>query len=238
LAGPQTTPPPSGPPAQGGGHHQEPDQRPSGQNLVAISRPGGGARGPEAPGNDADLTAAPDSGGRGTAVATLPARPNPQAAPPVANPDTAPGVAGLMGTLATSLLIHVDRPGDGVVTEAGPVVGRYQPSAPVGAAVLPAAVPGEEPAEGRSVVPPVVPAVLAALPSVELAALETGLRQFLAQLEAAGRDLTGDDGDGLGPWLVAAGAAAAACEIARRQLRRQADATPPAGYPPIRLARE
>jgi hypothetical protein len=64
---------------------------------------------------------------------------------------------------------------------------------------------------------------LLALPPLDVTALERGLQQFLARLEAAGRDLVGDgDGARIVPWVVAGAATAAACEIARRQLRRYA----------------
>jgi hypothetical protein len=60
------------------------------------------------------------------------------------------------------------------------------------------------------------------------------MRQFLVQLGETGVELAGErDGAGLFPWVVAGGAAVAACEIARRQLGRHAgagDRTP--GSPP------
>jgi hypothetical protein len=63
--------------------------------------------------------------------------------------------------------------------------------------------------------------VLAFLPSLDLAGLEQGIQQFLDQLERVGERLLGDgDGGGLGVWLAAGVAAAVACEIGRRQLRR------------------
>jgi hypothetical protein len=54
-----------------------------------------------------------------------------------------------------------------------------------------------------------------------VAAVEAGLRQFLEQLERVGECLTAERDDSeLWPWVVAAAAAATACEIARRQLRQ------------------
>jgi hypothetical protein len=54
-----------------------------------------------------------------------------------------------------------------------------------------------------------------------MAALGRGLRQFLGEIERVGHELVRDeDGSGLRPWLVAGAASAAACEIARRQLKR------------------
>jgi hypothetical protein len=62
------------------------------------------------------------------------------------------------------------------------------------------------------------------LPPVPLAAVEAGMRRFLEQLEQVGQGLAGDqDEGGLGAWIAAGAAAAAACEIARRQLRRTAE---------------
>jgi hypothetical protein len=85
-------------------------------------------------------------------------------------------------------------------------------------AVIPDQEQGETLTAGLSPQPFGVPALL---PRVPLAAVEAGLQQFLQQLERAGRSLTAD-GEEHGPWswVVAGAAAAAACEIARRQLRR------------------
>ena len=61
---------------------------------------------------------------------------------------------------------------------------------------------------------------LSVLPTVDVAALEQGMRHFLRQLQGVGEELTSrHDKPGMGVWLVAGTAAAAACEIARRQLR-------------------
>jgi len=63
---------------------------------------------------------------------------------------------------------------------------------------------------------PQVSGVLSVLP-----ALERGMKHFLEQLQGVGDNLAGTrDATGLGIWVVAGTAAAAACEIARRQLRR------------------
>jgi hypothetical protein len=63
--------------------------------------------------------------------------------------------------------------------------------------------------------------VLPILPPGPIAALEAGLKGFLEQLERAGQRLAADrEEGGLWSWVVAGTAAAAACEIARRQLRR------------------
>src|SRR5262249_15876385 len=72
---------------------------------------------------------------------------------------------------------------------------------------------------------PSAAAVLAPLAAIDVAALGHGLGQFLHQIEKGGEQLVGD-GDGLRPWLVAGAAAAAACEIARRQLRQATEYAP------------
>jgi hypothetical protein len=65
--------------------------------------------------------------------------------------------------------------------------------------------------------------LLTVLPMVDLSALELGMRRFLEHLERKGQPLAWPpDGTGQWPWVVAGAAAAAACEIARRQLRRPA----------------
>jgi hypothetical protein len=73
--------------------------------------------------------------------------------------------------------------------------------------------PGEEPSQ--------VSDVLTALAPGDLSALERGLLHFLERLGPAGSRPAGDrEGTTLYPWVVAGAAAVAACEIARRQLRR------------------
>ena len=63
------------------------------------------------------------------------------------------------------------------------------------------------------------PGVLSVLPTLDVTALEQGMRHFLRQLQGVSEDLTGKrDKPGMGVWLVAGTAAAAACEIARRQM--------------------
>lgn len=82
----------------------------------------------------------------------------------------------------------------------------------------PAIPAGEEPS-----LPPLLRGseVLAVLPPFDVSALERGMQQFLEGLERLGPRLTVDgDGSRLWPWIVAVTAAATACEIARRQLRR------------------
>jgi hypothetical protein len=67
-----------------------------------------------------------------------------------------------------------------------------------------------------------VSGLLTALPFGDLSALDLGLKQFLEEVRQAGQDLARHPEE---TWLcfwVVAGAAAAAAEIARRQLRRPA----------------
>jgi hypothetical protein len=61
---------------------------------------------------------------------------------------------------------------------------------------------------------------LSVLPALNVTALEQAMKHFLRHLQTTGDDLTAKyEKAGLGVWLVAGTAAAAACEIARRQLR-------------------
>jgi hypothetical protein len=63
--------------------------------------------------------------------------------------------------------------------------------------------------------------MLSTFPTLNVTALEQGMQHFLGQLQRAGEDLTGTGhGPGLGIWLAAGAAAALACEVGRRQLRR------------------
>jgi hypothetical protein len=69
--------------------------------------------------------------------------------------------------------------------------------------------------------------VLGVLPPVDLAALDIAVQQFLARLEQAVPQLARHpDGQGLISWVVAAAAAAVACEIGRRQLRHRTAPAP------------
>lgn len=68
-----------------------------------------------------------------------------------------------------------------------------------------------------------VPMLLSILPTVEIAGFSRGIRQFLSGVKAAAAKVT-EEASGLREWIVAGVAAAAACEIARRQLRRQREA--------------
>jgi hypothetical protein len=70
--------------------------------------------------------------------------------------------------------------------------------------------------------PATLPGVLSLLPPLDLVSLERGLRQFVAQIESAGQSLLRPVARGnMWPWVVAAAAALAACEIARREFRGQ-----------------
>jgi hypothetical protein len=61
------------------------------------------------------------------------------------------------------------------------------------------------------------------VPAVALTRLEQGVRELLERVEREGQRAAAEGpGAALAPWLVAGAAAAAACEIARRQVRRTA----------------
>jgi hypothetical protein len=67
------------------------------------------------------------------------------------------------------------------------------------------------------------PGVLSVLTPFDVSALELGMQKFLEHMNQMSRDLVKDqEGSGLWPWVAAVGAAALACEIARRQVKRHA----------------
>ena len=177
-----------------------------------------------------------------TVTATTAAPPNPQSRFLFLSlADAQGGRAEAPGFFPTQASARALREGDGVVAGPGPSLGYSQPLPPR-VATSAATSQDEEPAgEGLKLPPPTVPGVLASLPPLDLSALDHGLRQFLEQLDWVGQKLTRRrDGTGLDPWFVAAAAAAAACEIARRQFRRHADvaaeeANPIPGSPLDRL---
>jgi hypothetical protein len=68
-----------------------------------------------------------------------------------------------------------------------------------------------------------VPMLLSILPTVEIAGFSRGIRQFLSGVKSAAVKVA-EEASGLREWIVAGVAAAAACEIARRQLRRNREA--------------
>jgi hypothetical protein len=75
--------------------------------------------------------------------------------------------------------------------------------------------------------PPSLSSVLSVLPPLDLAGLERGLRQFVAQLESTGQTLLRPvERSEFWPWIVAAAAALAACEIARREFRSSESRAP------------
>jgi hypothetical protein len=136
---------------------------------------------------------------------------------PQANPAAAaipPLVAPLplaLGRTADGMALAVPAPAQPLATPAG---GGAQAAVPESAE--PPLAPEETPAAAP---------VLAPLATIDMASLGRGLGQFLHQIEKVGEELVGD-GDGLRPWLIAGAAAATACEIARRQLRRAAEFAP------------
>jgi hypothetical protein len=84
------------------------------------------------------------------------------------------------------------------------------------------------PAEEQLELPaPLVSGLLGALPAPSLPTLQQDMQQFLGALEHAGRQLAQHPEEtALLPWVLTGVAAAAACELARRQvLRSHAAAT-------------
>jgi hypothetical protein len=84
------------------------------------------------------------------------------------------------------------------------------------------AMPARRKAVDDVVLPaPHVSGALAALPSFNLSALEQSIEQFLKGLEKLGPRLALEESaSSWWPWIVAGVAAATACEITRRELRR------------------
>jgi hypothetical protein len=131
------------------------------------------------------------------------------------NPAVVPALSGeLQGQIAAPLSARTVRPGVEIVPP-GPA---WLTQGPTATAAATPAVEDSQPAEAKSV-ESALPGVLAALPTIDMAALGHGLQQFLTRIERAGEELVGD-GDGLRPWIVAGAAAATACEIARRQMAK------------------
>jgi hypothetical protein len=193
----------------------------------ASPAPAGGAGSREtAAANPIPVPAAPADAEttRAASAETVVERPNAPAVTRVANPAAPPGTRADVPALAGArLAIREGGAGEGPLAVPGPF-GRELP--------LP---PGSGPSGGQGPAPPSGrdaeqldeaqhrAGVQTALPAADLSAVELGLRQFLRQLERAGQALgLPGDGTGLWPWVVAGAAAGAACEIARRELRRPA----------------
>jgi hypothetical protein len=72
---------------------------------------------------------------------------------------------------------------------------------------------------------PIRPSLVSIVSAVDVARLTRGFNEFLESVERTAERVA--ESDGLRPWIVAGAAAAVACELARRQLRRHAAATQP-----------
>jgi hypothetical protein len=143
--------------------------------------------------------------------------------PPVPRPDTLGGLTAIRVDASNGpavrnngiLAIHESEAA--AMPEAAPVPTSVMPSL-----TLPRAS-GPDSAAADTMPPLPLPqgtSVLSALPALDVTALERAMQHFLRQLHGAGDERAGSrDKPGLGVWLVAGTAAAAACEIARRQLR-------------------
>ena len=156
----------------------------------------------------------------------LPERPNSQPPPRFEN---APGSAGPrldgQGLSAEQSIAWAARHGGGNLGALDAFSERLRLPSPTAAATPKASAPdGGQAEEGPALPSPQLSGLLTVLPPADLSTLERGMRQFLEQLDRMGQRLTSDpDGAGLYPWVIAVAAAATACEIARRQLRRSAD---------------
>jgi hypothetical protein len=177
-------------------------------------------------------------GPAGAVPAVSPGRPNPQAPTQL---DVAPDARGALQVPSTDrsrpqlppggVAAPPPVPAQGAPAEGGPVSARQgaptegEPVPPSPEDLAPArpgtSRDGERAEEIAALLSPLVSGALTALPPLDLAAVRRSMQQFLEGLEGMGRDLAGDeDGAGLSLWIVAGVATAAACEIARRQLRR------------------
>jgi hypothetical protein len=160
---------------------------------------------------------------------------------PAVNPVVNAAVAALpdlrtavQGLVAAPPVVPAPPARQSVVPAPEPFLAPSQPS-PVRSAPAGATARDGETSEGALALSlPRATELLPVLPPFDLATLERGLQRFLDQLARLGEDLAWPQGGaGTWPWIVAAVAAAAACEIARRQLRPRAGGTPLAadGFP-------
>jgi hypothetical protein len=172
-----------------------------------------------------------------TPAAVEPSTVRPAVATPAPTPTTTPfalvptgatpgSAAEILGSAAALTPIRALPAGEGFVV-AGRAGGAGAPAFDINNAgpsggVIPVS---EDATAAEQPTAPAGPGLLAAIPTVDLVALGRGLETFLTRLEKAGSELAGDSGS-LRPWLVAVAAAAGACEIARRQLKRAAESTP------------
>jgi hypothetical protein len=240
-AGPPESQAPAGPRAampavQGGGSAGAGAEAPvAGPEVAAGSETT--RTGPETPPPAQGEAAGDNRGPAAPAETTSASPPERLARAPAPRVDVMVATAGprieALGLSVARSPLEAVRPGEGGVLVPWPVPRPAAPSAGGGSALPTPAAPGAgEAAEG-----PAVPAgqpggLLTVLPPGDLSALERGVQEFLRQLEQLGRHLA-EPGEetGVWPWVVAAAAAVAACELARRQWRRPDE--PTAGQNPL-----
>jgi hypothetical protein len=223
--------------------------------LPALARPSPGAGGPGPEAEAAWFSR--DHAGPGFDAAARPpvAGGNVPAIPP-APPTTSGGANGaaqvLLGmTLERSLsqprsLLESPGSGQGFAVEPQGLFASRLPlrAVPAGEVGRAGTIPGQQSGDSNSgsgtpvtsqdaketpLPSPQVSGALTFLPALDLSALEVGMQEFLEQLENFGPRLV-REGDATlppWPWIVAVTAAATACEIARRELRR------PTGVPDV-----
>jgi hypothetical protein len=196
-----------------------PGENDSGSDATPAVAPA--AVNPKPTGNENSVSLTPADAGANRAAVSTPTATRVTAATPVmivAPPVGPTGAAEATGAVA-QLPPRTFRVGDFTAGAAPAWLGQTPTAA--GSVVTPPES-DEPPEAGPTALIPVEQAALASLPVIDLAALGRNLQQFVSQLEHVGEELVGP-GDGLRPWIIAGAAAATACEIARRQLKKTDD---------------
>lgn len=184
--------------------------------AVTILAPPSAPSGPAAP-TGASGIAAPDAtpAGRGaTPMAQVTGRFHHQVA---ANPDAgAGGTRDHRAAVAPTSSLSLGAGRDDASAALVAVAHRPAPAEPAMTSVRPLA----RLEELARYAPPLV-GVMSGIPTVALATLEQGVREFVERIERDAERVAEEGmAAGLSPWVVAGAAAALACELARRQVRR------------------
>jgi hypothetical protein len=198
--------------------------------TAAAATPGASPAAERAPGAGPSPPGPESAGGGPAAEGTTEAAPE---SPAVPTPRPGPTLGNLF--VAASLLLELRGVTVALLPTGGEPAAERLLTAP-----LPSSPGGPTPLSGGRAAPagrgedvdrgapqppiPQAPGLLASPRPRNLPALDAALRQFLDGLERMRQGLAGEpEGSGLWLWLVAGTAAATACEIARRQMRRPPD---------------
>ena len=183
------------------------------------------APGPDGSAEAAAVSGEPTPAATETLAAASSEHPNPQFPAGAGNLTAIPVLhAEVQAQAVTRAIVAAVREGEGPGTWSFPWLDNHPLVTPGTSPSPMGEVPGEEAPAAELVLPSLpAPDVLSALWPWGLSTVERGMEQFLQQLDRMGQRLgRHHDDQGLWPWLVAGAAAATACEIARRQLRRTA----------------